>query len=217
MTIWAFNEPGNVDFVSKSVVEGTSRFGWSYFDTADLNVLKDKSWEEMNEDEQICWKQSWFMLDIQKDDWIVHINVPEWGKCTTAKVISGYSFENEGNEVGDFRHMIEIDKESVIIFDRNDDNILPIVSRKLKLRGRYWRIYCEAEFFLSIKNLETAEVNLEGLTRGVYYLKKELSEPLKNITNLIHKNHPGKELEKFIAEILRRMPNVNDDHKNGFS
>ena len=67
------------------------------------------------------------MLDIQKDDWIVHINVPEWGKCTTAKVISGYSFEKEGNEVGDFRHMIGIDKESVIIFDRNDDNVLPIV------------------------------------------------------------------------------------------
>jgi len=217
MTIWAFNQPAEeyVQFVSDSARTGVSRFGWSWFDSANLNNLKNKAWEDMTEDEQNIWSKSGFLLDISIDDWIVHINVPEWGECTTAKVIQPYYFDENCPEK-DFRHCIGVDKESVIKFDRNDPNILPIVSRKLKLRGRFWRVYCEDEFYESIKNLKSGDIDLQGESRGVFFLKKDLSGPLNDITKLIHKNHDGKNLERFLAKVFRKVPFVENVIENGF-
>lgn len=214
MTIYAFNKPSEVKFVYESILEGVSRFGWSWFDSANLTNLKDKKWKDMNDNETKCWSKSSFLLDIIPDDWIVHINVPSWGRCTAAKVIDRYSFDNK-QDVSDFRHKIKIDKESIIEFDRNDTNVIPIVSRKLKLRGRYWRVQCESEFFKSLENLKTNAVSLSGESLGVYHLKKNLNEPLLSITDLIHKNHPGKNLEYFLAMVFRNIPNVVDVKENG--
>jgi hypothetical protein len=217
MTIWAFNKPAEeyLQFVSDSVKDGTSRFGWSWFDDADLNKIKDKKWEEMNEDEQTAWSKSGFLLDIKNGDWIVHINVPKWGMCTAAKVIKPYYFDNNGS-YDDFRHCIGVKKESVVEFDRNDSNIHPLVSRKLKLRGRFWKIYCENEFFESLNNLNNNAVDLQGESKGTFFLKTELSRPLKHITELIHKNHDGKNLEKFMANVFRKVPFVENVVENGF-
>jgi hypothetical protein len=217
MTIWALNQPADeyIEYVSNSVKAGVSRFGWSWFDSADLNSLKNKNWEDMSNDEKVVWSKSSFLLDIQKNDWVVHINCPEWGRCLAAKVTAPYTFDNSLSE-GDFRHRIDIDTESVIEFDRNDPNVHPIVSKKLKLRGRFWRIYCEDEFFESIKNLKEGNIELHGESRGIFFLKKELSTPLKKITELIHKNHDGKNLERFIAEVFRKVPFVENVIDNGF-
>lgn len=78
MTIWAFNQPPEkyIEFVSDSVRSGVSRFGWSWFDGADLNTLKNKEWEEMSDDKRDVWGKSGFLLDIAEDDGVVHINVP---------------------------------------------------------------------------------------------------------------------------------------------
>ena len=216
MTIWAFNQPAEkyIEFVSHSVRSGVSKFGWSWFDDADLNMLNDKKWEEMSDEERDVWSKSGFLLDIVEDDWIVHINVPSWGRCTAAKVIKPYYFDSSSN--GDFRHCIVIDKDSVIEFDRNDPNVHPLLSRKLKLRGRFWRIYCEKEFFKSLKNLQENAVDLGGESKGTYFLKNELSEPLKQITELIHKNHDGKNLEIFMAAVFRKVPFVENVIENGF-
>jgi hypothetical protein len=53
MTIWAFNQHAEecIEFVSDSVRSGESRFGWSWFDGADLNTLTNKKWEEMSDNE----------------------------------------------------------------------------------------------------------------------------------------------------------------------
>jgi hypothetical protein len=217
MTIWAFNQPSEeyVKFISDSVKAGVSRFGWSWFDGADLNILKNKKWGEMSNDEQNVWSKSGFLLDIAECDWIVHINVPEWGKCTIAKVIKPYYFDKNATDK-DFRHCIGVDQASVIEFDRNDPNIHPLVSRKLKLRGRFWRIYCEKEFFQSLENLKNNAIDLGGQGKGTFFLKAELSEPLKQITKLIHKNHDGKNLETFIAAVFREVPYVENVIENGF-
>ena len=161
MTIWAFNQPPEEyrEFVANSVRSGISRFGWSRSSEANLELLKEKDWEDMNDNEKEFWRKTRFLLDIEKGDWIVHINVPEWGKCIAAKVIEPYYFDNESLEE-DFRHCLEIDKDSIIEFDRNDPNIHPVVSRKLKLRGRFWRIYCKKEFLESLKNLKENNVHL---------------------------------------------------------
>jgi len=216
MTIWAFNQPAEeyVKFVSASVHRGTSRFGWSWFDDANLNLLKNKNWEDMTNDEKDVWSKSGFLLDIIKDDWIVHINTPKWGECSAAQVIEPYYFDQEPTE-NDYRHCIRVDQKSVIEFERNNPNIHPLVSRKLKLRGRFWRIYCEDEFFQSINNLKNNAVNLHNESKGTFFLKKELSGPLKDITALIHKNHDGKNLEGFMAAVLEKVPFVENVIENG--
>ena len=217
MTIWAFNpspDDATVSFVTNSIKEGISRFGWSYSDSANLILLKEKSWNDMGDSERDIWKKSNFLLEISEDDWIVHINVPTWGKCTAGKVNNPYHFD-PNNKLDDFRHCIDLDIGSIIEFDRNDDNIVPIVSRSLKLRGRYWKVYCKKEFFESVENLKTNKVNTKGENRGTFFLKKHLSEPLEKITELIHKNHAGKKLEGFLAKVFRNIPTVKDVKENG--
>ncbi|RLA06607.1 MAG: restriction endonuclease [Gammaproteobacteria bacterium] len=170
----------------------------------------------MNERERECWKKSRFLLNVSIDDWIVHINVPSYGKCTAVKVIKEYSFEKKNNKTNDFRHLIGVDSKSVIEFNRNDYNVLPIVSRKLKLRGRYWRIKCKDDFIQSLNNLiHEKEAPEKHETHGLHYLKKDIDVPLHAITKLIHKHHPGKNLEKFIANIFKQIPNVLDVKENG--
>ena len=159
MKVWAFNKPSEIEFVYESLLKGYSRFGWGYIDEANLEISKDKEWSDKSEHEKICWKQSKFLLNIEEGDWIVHINVPENGKCTTAKVVSRYKFEQGNNRVGDFRHMLGVDINTVFTFDRNNPNIVPVVSARLKLQGKYWRIYRVQEFIDSLENVKINKVN----------------------------------------------------------
>ncbi len=183
--------------------DGYSRFGWGFFD---INQLKDKDWSKMSEDEADVWKRTSFLLDVKQDDWLVHVNFPEYGKCTACKVIGEYEFR--GQIEGDFAHSIKIDKNSIVVFDRNDDGILPVVSRRLKLQGRYWRIYFQEEFEKSIANIKNGVKLPATNTKEIHYLKEEFSNILPNITSLIQKNHPEKKLEHFFKTIFEKIPNV---------
>lgn len=222
MSIWAFNVPTDdydqvvFNFISESLHNGISRFGWSYFDTADLTILQNKPWQGMTPDEQRCWSKASFLLEIKKGDWIVHINIPEWGYCTAARVTGEYSFETEDNDMNDYRHKILIDPKTIIEFNRNDENVIPIISNKLKLRGRYWRIYDETEFYQTIRNLsERITIVNESETIGLHYLKKDINPELKEISNKIQKTHPRDNLEKLIADVFRKIPNVIEVVENG--
>lgn len=218
MSIHAFKCPDgieSVNFIAESIEKGVSRFGWSYIETSDLNLLEKKEWNEMTEDEINCYNATNFLWEIEKGDWIVHINVPKWGMCTAVEVIGGYSFGNN-NEFGDFRHQISIDQKSIITFDRNDVNVLPEVSKRLKLQGKRWHIYCETEFFESIDNLKRKSVSLKGdENKGIHYLRKNMNASFEDITASIHKNHPGKMLEKLMADVFWKVPNVINVKENG--
>ena len=219
MTIYAFNEPNeeSKEFVTKSLKEnGISRFGWSWYDSANLLKLNEKSWDEMNKDEIMTWKKASFLLEIEPGDWVVHINVPYWGACIAAKVTSEYFFEEKENEIADFRHCLNIDKKSVIQFDRNDEEIHPLISRKLKLRGKYWRIYDEKEFFSSIENVKKGnKITKEGDSVGIHYLKNEIKPLFEELTIKIHKTHPEKKLEYLLCNIFKNIPNVTNAYVNG--
>ena len=218
MKIWVFNTPSKkaVGFVYSSLQNGFSRFGWSYVDTADLKLMNERGWRNLTESEQDCYKRSWFLMGIEAGDWIVHVNVPEWGKCTAEKVKSGYEFDINKNEIGDFRHTIPIDVSTLITFNRNDKNVSPYISRRLKLQGHYWRIYDNKEFLQSIENLKNNSVKLdEEITHGLYYLKNDIKPQLSKITSLIQKNHPGKKLESFLSKVFENIPNVNNVKING--
>lgn len=218
MAVWAFNTPNHphVKFAGDSAKVGKPRFGWSWFDGANLNLLSKKEWGKMSKDEKDSWRKSRFLLDIKKGDWIVHINLPVWGKCIVGQVVEEYSFESFGEAEQDFRHFFKTDIITIIEFDRNDANVHPMISQKLKLRGRYWRIYAEKEFLQSLDNLNNNRVSIEQSKKiGTYYLKEELNTTLKKITEQIHKTHPRKDLEYFIADIFKNIPNVIDVKVNG--
>lgn len=157
MTVWAFNEPNeeNFKFVCESLKQGISRFGWSYLDSADLHQLADKENEDCSQEEHEIWDKTNFLLNIEKGDWIVHINVPEKGKVTAGKVISEYQFDQ--SRKGDFRHYFKLDEDSIISFDRDDSRVGPLLSKRLKLRGRYWTIKVEDEFFETIDDLKAGK------------------------------------------------------------
>jgi len=158
MTVWAFNIPNekNYDFVCESLKQGISRFGWSYLDSADLHKLADKPEEDCSEDEFEIWDKTNFLLNVEKGDWIVHINVPEKGKVTAGKVLLEYQFDQ--SRKGDFRHFFELDKDSIISFDRNDTRVPEGLSKRLKLQGRYWTIKVEDEFFEVIERIKSAGI-----------------------------------------------------------
>ncbi len=226
MTIWALKGPSSEDYSIKELQEaqqfltdsfknGTSRFGWSYIDGANLNNLQSKQWQEMTDDERNCWSKANFLLEIEKDDWVVHINLPYWGACLAGQVTETYAFEEE-NDFGDYRHTLKIDIDSIVEFERNDDEVLPVIGSRLKLQGRFWRIQYVEEFLQSIQNLKSKSLKKsDNESVGIYYLKKDLSPLLKNITNKIQKTHPSGKLENLIAEVFRKIPNVVDVNEHG--
>ena len=50
-------------------------------ETADLHELREKiersGWDSLNGDERDCYQD--FLLRLQGDDYVVYINVPQWG------------------------------------------------------------------------------------------------------------------------------------------
>jgi len=210
MTVWAFNSPDDEECREKiyqSFKEGISRFGWSQ---EDRHNLKGNQWSEWH-------SRQLFLLQIKKGDWIVHINTSSKGKCIAGRVKTEYNFDSGLDCWGkkDFRHYFEIEKETIIEFDRNDENILPTVN--LKPRQRYHRIYAVEDFLKSIENLKNKTVNLKkGESKEIYYLREKTKKNLKEITSLLHETHKGKNLERFMAEVFRKLPNVVDVDENGF-
>lgn len=217
-TVWVFNKPDNdyLNYVYQSLKnDGLSRFGWSYLENADLLSLKDISTNKFDLEELDVWKRTNFLLNIKEGDWVVHINIPSYGMCVAAKVIGTYQFDKTQNRA-DFRHTLKIDKNSIQEFDRNDINVLPVISRRLKLQGHYWRIYNKSEFLKSLDNLKNKVTVLkENEQVGTYHLKNELESQLSIITNLIHKNFPEKKLEYFIEQIFKKLDGVTETRVNG--
>ena len=203
MTVWAFNKPDalqHVQLLYREVKKGKSRFGYSW--SAQHNLKLKDNWTAEH-------SKQLFLLRIKEGDWIVHINMPEWGKCVAARVVRGYNFD-EGVD-GDFRHFFEIDTDSIVEFERKDLRLDPRVN--LTPRYRYHRVYAVDEFESSIRRIESDEEIKEN--EELHHLWNETDKLLKNVTRLIHEMYPGKKLEGYLAEVFRRIPGVVDVNENG--
>jgi len=82
---------------------------------------------------------------------------------------------------------------------------------RLKLQGRWWRIYLKDEFD------ELLEVLKQGVTPSVRtpeanlrFLSNEIQPFLLNITQRIHHTHPNYDLECLLAEVFKKIPGVID-------
>ncbi len=211
MTIWAFNkvEPiSDRNLVYQSVKSGKSRFGWSQRDEHNLKL--NNNWTDWH-------SKQLFLLKVKQGDWIVHINTPSWGKCIAVEVLSAYDFDDGLQCSGgpDFRHFFKVDTETVIEFNRKDANVLPSVN--LNPRQRYHRIRAADDFHKSIANLKNNAVCLsDGESKEEHHLKDKTSKYLLEMSNLIHKMHKSKNLERFLAKVFRKIPGVIDVDENGF-
>lgn len=216
MNIWAFQAPKGFPVAHKYVVDsldkGESRFGWGW---ADLRGLEAKTWKEMTGPEGDCWHHSRFLLGIKSEDWIVHVNIPSGGWCIAAQVSGEYRFDLNP-QIGDFGHCFPIDLTTKLSFERNDERIHPRVSRSLKPRKRYQRVSYRDEFFESIARVKAGTPKLAaGDSKGQFFLRKEMAGPLQAITQLIHRNHPSKDLEPLVCKIFENIPGVIRAKVNG--
>lgn len=219
MALYAYGTPSkaeHVKFVYDSLMDAEkplSRFLYSWFSDCDLNRLKNVRWDDMDEDEKNCWYYGKRLLEFKEGDWIFHINVPEYGKVTAAKIVGHYIYQDklpDGQDDG--RHCFPV--SDVFTFDRNDSRVHPKLSSRLKLQGSLYRLKnCEDEFKVSMNELKNKS---SVVVAPKYHLMRETNEILDELTRIIHNNNPGKDFEIFLAEVFRKIPGVIDVKENGF-
>lgn len=212
--VYAYNKPDDevIPFIYDSLTKDhISRYLYSNIPNCDLNRLKDVTWQKMTEAEKKCWSHAHRLLDFKKGDWILHINVPEYGKVTAGRIVGEYTYqENPPSPWEDGRYTFAV--EDVFTFDRNDPRVHPYLSSRLKLQHSLWQIYCVDEFARSLKLLR------EDKTQEVpdrIHLIQETSELIEKFTRCIQSNNPGKRLEHFMADVFRRIQGVTDVKENG--
>ncbi len=214
MNIYAFrvsDDAGDVLKIHQSLLAGEGRFGWSGDRTADLRQLQasieQHGWESLTSNQRECYQG--FLLLLREGDYVVYINVPKWGECTLARVAGPYEWRYEDN---DFNHRFPVDPESVAKFDRNDAALVhPALSRRLKLQGRWWRVYAESEFSMLLQLLRSpTDFEAKKPETNLRYLSRDFRPQLQEIRRCIQHAHPSHDLEDFIALLLRRVPGVAD-------
>ena len=202
--IYAFAKIDNDDArkqVYEAIKEGKSRFGM---------------WDQKVSLKEKYHGKNGFLLRIKKEDWIVHVNSPSYGKCVAVKVSGEYDFDDgivcEWHK--DFKNYIPVDLSSIVEFDRKDKNVLPSVNLAPMRRGQ--RI-CQVEDFLkSIENLKSKKYSNESEDlSGVIHLKNKVEKLLPKLTESIHEMNKSKKLEIFLHKIFDSMPNVLSK-QNGF-
>jgi hypothetical protein len=100
MTFYAIKDTEDGDrnqLIYKSLLEGVARFGWSYTEYHDLRKINDMSWEEIDKidakektDIRYIWGKSYWLLNVNPDDYFVYINIPQYGDCCLVKITSKY-------------------------------------------------------------------------------------------------------------------------------
>lgn len=208
-SVYALKGDPNCDVFS-SLRNGEGRFGWSTAPKGDLRYLQERikagEWDALSEEEQNCYQR--FLLDLKKDDYVVYINVPDRGRCTLARVTGPYAWRYEDE---DFNHRFPVDPSSVFDFDRNDAIVHPVLSARLKLQGRYWRIFCQKEFEDLVSTLKDGGGGKRRTRQSsIDTLGQEIQPHLADITAKIHRTHPNYDLEKLLEGVFRRVPGVND-------
>ncbi len=212
--VYAYNKPDDelIPFIYDSLTKDhISRYLYSYIPNCDLNRLKVVNWKDMTKDEQNCWSHAHRLLDFKKGDWILHINVPEYGKVTAARIVGEYKYqENLPSPWEDGRYTFAV--EDVFTFDRNDPRVHPYLSARLKLQNSLWQIYCVDEFESSLELLR--ENDVQDVSERMH-LVQETSKILEEFVKKVQSNNPGKCLEHFMAEIFREIPGVINVKENG--
>ncbi|SFH38895.1 restriction endonuclease [Pontibacter chinhatensis] len=157
-----------------------------------------------------------FLLRIKKGDWIVHVNMPQYGKCVAVQAIGEYDFDAgiKCHWGSDFNNFIPIDPASILEFDRTNPNVLGSVN--LAPRRRAQRVLEVNDFLKSIENLREGKFDeTRKEDRSIVHLREKMDGLLPQITSHIHEMNKSKEFENFLHKIFENMPNTISV-QNGF-
>ena len=203
--------------IHQSLKNGEGRFGWSYVETADLHDLRNRiaadGWNSLDDEEQDCYHE--LLLSLNDGDDVVYVNVPEWGRCTLARVTGKYFWRWGDNDVN---HRFPVDPNSVRSFDRNDPWVAPALRARLKLRGRCHRVHAEEEFGRLVQALRHEVGPAPGTLAGnPYDLADEMKPLLSTATEKIRHLHPHTALESLVGQVFRRVPGVRSVTRQGGS
>lgn len=157
-----------------------------------------------------------FLLRIKEGDWIVHVNMPTYGRCVAVKTVGEYAFDGglECSWGNDFNNYLPVDPQTIIEFDRNDPNILPTVN--LAPRKRAQRVLNVHDFLTSIENLKSGKYDSTNKQdKNITHLQEKVTNLLPQITAHIQEMNKSKEFERFLHRIFSSMPNTLSI-QNGF-
>lgn len=187
--------------VYEEIKKGKSRFGM---------------WEQSDSLREQWFGKNAFLLRIKEGDWIVHVNMPSYGKCVAVKTVGEYGFDDGvkcswGN---DFNNYVPIDPQTFIEFNRNNSNILPTVN--LAPRKRAQRVLEVSDFLTSIENLKDGKFDSTTKEdKSITHLQDKIAKLLPQITSHIQEMNRSKEFERFLHRIFSGMPNTVSI-QNGF-
>ena len=185
-----------------AIREGKSRFGM---------------WDQEVSLQEQTHGANGFLLDIRSGDWIVHVNLPEYGRCVAVQVTGEYGFDGglSCSWGHDFCNYLPVDPSTITEFSRNDPNVLPSVNLKPMRRGQ--RVRKVDDFLASLENLRHSRYDSHATgAKGVIHLRERVNqEILPRLTRAIQEMNKGKEFEKFLHEVFRQMPHTVSI-KNGF-
>ena len=187
--------------VYKEIKKGKSRFG---------------KWEQSDSLREKWFGKNAFLLRIKEGDWIVHVNMPSYGKCVAVKTVGDYGFDDGlkcswGN---DFNNYLPVDPQTIIEFNRNNSNILPTVN--LAPRKRAHRVLEVSDFLTSIENLKDGKFDSTTKEdKSIKHLQDKIAKLLPQITSHIQEMNRSKEFERFLHRIFSGMPNTVSI-QNGF-
>ncbi len=202
--VYAIKSDSNSLDVIASLKAGEGRFGFSSIPTGDLRALKARveqdGWPSLSAEEQAAYYV--FLLDLKENDYVVYVDVPEWGRCALARVTGGYFWRFDDS---DHNHRFPVDPESVHVFDRNSRIVHPSLSSRLRTQRVWWRISLKAEFEELLAHLDgRVPPELPPEAR----LAREIQPILLRITQTIHHTYAGKNLEELCAEVFGHLPGV---------
>lgn len=187
--------------VYEEIKNGKSRFGM---------------WDQSNSLRETRFGKNSFLLRIKEGDWIVHVNMPQYGKCVAVKSIGEYGFD-EGVNCSwgrDFNNFIPVDPQTIVEFNRNNPNVLPTVN--LAPRKRAQRILEVSDFLTSLENLKDGKFDSTSKEdKSITHLQDKIAKLLPQITSHIQEMNRSKEFERFLHRIFSRMPDTLSI-QNGF-
>ena len=187
--------------VYEEIKKGKSRFGM---------------WEQSGSLREKWFGKNALLLRIKQGDWIVHVNMPSYGKCVAVKAVGEYGFDDgiKCSSGNDFNNYIPVDPQTIIEFKRNNPNILPSVN--LAPRRRAQRVLEVADFLTSIENLKEGKFDsISKKDKSITHLQDKISQLLPQITSHIQEMNKSKEFERFLHRIFSAMPNTVSV-QNGF-
>ncbi len=181
------------------------------FEELQKGIARFGNWDQSKslKDKWYCAHQA--LLRIQPGDWIVHVNMPSYGQCTTTKVVSEYQWDdgisvNYGNG-NDFGNHFNIDKDTLLTFNRRDNNVVPSIN--LEPRRRIQRVYQEQDFFTSLENLKSNKHrDIAVNDTSIIHIQEKANALLEPFTILIQQMNKSKEFERLLHCVFEQIANT---------